>query len=360
MTKWAVFAILIVIVVAAVVVTLFVNKGHRVIKIKSFLGEVTLERDSSEKKIVKGMNLKSRDTVTTGTDGLAELLVDEDKHIVAEAETSFTIVASGNEKQGKLKIKLLYGTSLVEIDNKLKNGSSVEVETSNATLSVKGTTFKTTYDRNENKTIVEVTEGTVSVEANGKTADVEAGNTAIITDNVIEIELSGDENGESEDNGNEKVIFEQGEEKVLVLPYHYTSNGMEVYMRYTVKCLVGWKKSEDTSEVNTIERDGVKIKYALYSEDEVNDIVNGQENETGYSDITYEKNEDGDTVMCVICQNEDTKVYSVQFFKESYIGIGENKAYVSVMVYDKNNGENIESMGGNKNFISLTNDEFWN
>lgn len=49
----------------------------------SFGGQITLERGSSNKDMVVGMNLKSEDKVTTGNDGSVELFVDDDKHILA-------------------------------------------------------------------------------------------------------------------------------------------------------------------------------------------------------------------------------------------------------------------------------------
>lgn len=47
-----------------------------------------------------------------------------------------------------LKIELKYGTSLIEIENKLEDGSTFEVETPNASLSVRGTTFEARYGEN--------------------------------------------------------------------------------------------------------------------------------------------------------------------------------------------------------------------
>ena len=109
--------------VVAAVLFIVLGGGHRVIKVDEFEGDVTFERNSEEKDIVEGMNLKSEDSITTGDDGLVELLVDTDKHILAQENTSFVIISKGNEKKGKLVIKLNYGTSLVEIENKLNDKS---------------------------------------------------------------------------------------------------------------------------------------------------------------------------------------------------------------------------------------------
>lgn len=174
------------VIIAVIVVIVLVNSGHRVIKVKSYEGTVLLERSSEMKEIIKDMNLKSEDTITTGADGLIELLADEDKHILAVENTGFSIVKTGSEEKGTLKIKLNYGTSLIEIENKLPEGASFEVTTPNVALSVRGTIFEVTYIPETNTTILRVVEGIVQVDTNIETGMVNAGETVIIKDTHIE------------------------------------------------------------------------------------------------------------------------------------------------------------------------------
>ncbi|MBE5964380.1 MAG: hypothetical protein E7252_05515 [Lachnospira sp.] len=188
---FAILGIAAIIAIAIIVtVVVLVNKGHRVIKVESFSGDVVLERDDSKKDIFKNMNLKTKDVITTGEDGLIGLLVDDDKNIAATENTCFAIVSTGNEKKGALKIELKYGKSLIEIKNKLPDGSSFEVETPNATLSVRGTRFEVTYTKETKTTVLKVTEGCVQVDTKTKTDKVDAGKTAIIKDDNIEISSS--------------------------------------------------------------------------------------------------------------------------------------------------------------------------
>ena len=98
--------------------------------------------------LLKGI---SEDTVETGESSKAELLADSDKHILAEENTKFVLKATGTEKSGNITINLLYGTSLIEIENKLSEESYFEVTTPNATLSVRGTTFEVNYDEERYK-----------------------------------------------------------------------------------------------------------------------------------------------------------------------------------------------------------------
>lgn len=179
--------ILALVAIVAVVVAVVVSKGYRVIKVEEFEGEVILERASEEKEVFEGLKLKSEDTMTTEEDGLVELLVDEDKHILAKENTCFTIQSNGNNKEGKLTIELEYGTSLVEIENKLPDGYDVEVETPNASMSVRGTTFEVGYDKATKVTKLIVTEGKVKVKVKGKkeSMNVEAGEGVIIQDDEI-------------------------------------------------------------------------------------------------------------------------------------------------------------------------------
>lgn len=173
-------------IIIAIVLVVVLNKGHRVIKVESLEGAVTLERDAAANDIFVNMNLQSEDTITTGENGLIGLLADEDKHIAAVENTCFKIVSVGNEKKGTIRIELQYGTSLIQIDNKLPEGASFEVKTSNATLSVRGTIFEVTYIPETNTTILKVTEGIVQVDTNVETGMVNAGETVIITDTQIE------------------------------------------------------------------------------------------------------------------------------------------------------------------------------
>lgn len=176
---------IVVVLIAIVLVVVMMNRGHRVIKVESVEGEVELDRDSAVKEVFEDMNLRSEDMVTTGEDGLLELRADEDKYIVAIENTCFEIVSKGNAKEGRLKIKLKYGTSLIEIENKLPEGASFEVETPNAALSVRGTTFEVTYIPETNTTILKVTDGLVEAETDTESQMVPAGSTAVITDEHI-------------------------------------------------------------------------------------------------------------------------------------------------------------------------------
>ena len=154
-----VLGIVAVIVAAVVVISIRKKQSYRVIKVENIEGSAALSRDDKVDYLFKGLNLKARDMVTTATNSAVELLVDSDKHILARENTCFSIESAGNSKKGKLTINLEYGSTLIEIENKLGKDSEFNVKTPNATASVRGTTFEVSYDKEKNETTVVVEEG---------------------------------------------------------------------------------------------------------------------------------------------------------------------------------------------------------
>ncbi len=196
----------------AILLLLNGKKSYRSVKIETYEGEVKLKREGGDQKIFKGIKLIPDDKVKTKEESTAVLLVDDDKHIVAEENTCFSIHASGSEKSGSVSIHLEYGSSLITIDHKLSENSEFEVTTPNASCSVRGTTFSVSYDPDNETTIVKVTEGIVKVRGGGDSARLEAGDEAIITEDELLVSPAGgqgrgsdtDRNGSGDDGGEER------------------------------------------------------------------------------------------------------------------------------------------------------------
>ena len=203
--KICIGAVAAVIVLAVIIIMVTSKERYRLIKVKEFSGAVTVDREEGKEKnkleVFEGMKFVSRDVVTVEAGAFLELLADDDKHIGAEGDTSFAIYADGNEKAGKLRIELLYGKALFTIDNKLNDKSTFEVETPNATLSVRGTKFSVAYDQTRHRTIVEVFEGIVWAEYAGESSELQAGQSIIF-----------DENGEQSLYNNSDVTGTEGME----------------------------------------------------------------------------------------------------------------------------------------------------
>ena len=219
---------IILVIVVAVVGTIMIvqNNGHRVIKVDKVSGDASLEREDNKQEIYEGINLKSQDAIITGQDGQVELLVDSDKHIWAQENTKFKVVSSGDENKGKLKIALQYGTSLVEIEEKLPEGAFFEVETPNATVGVRGTIFETSYYEEENKTVVQVTSGVVEVISDTESVMVEAGQSAVVVDDDVEL-VDDTENTDASGESNSNVVETYVEDANLPIMYSTNSNAFE-------------------------------------------------------------------------------------------------------------------------------------
>lgn len=370
-------AIGVVVVAAVVILAIVFSGGHRVIKVESFDGEVSLERDSDEKDMVEGMNLKSKDTITTGEDGLVELLVDSDKHILARENTCFEIISSGNEKAGKLKIKLEYGTSLIEIENKLNDDSTVEVKTPNASLSVRGTTFEVSYSKEDDVTIVEVTDGVVEVSNGEETENVSEGESAVVAqDSIVVEEIIDADDGEGDDiiggndtdaDGSDEVddseagsglpegMLQYEEEPVFQIGHPDNGRISGIY----VKQLTGWDYEitgyEDTP-IDEMVRDGVRIRYWIHTEEEVNDNFDWLEEEDFLKSLDYRKNDDGDTIITAISgyENEDGSLNATyRYYKKIKDGW-----YLSLIVFSFDDPRAVSQMDIT-DFLPLTNDCYY-
>ena len=155
--------------------------GYRVIKVANYDGSVTIERSRSDVELFKGMQLIAGDTVSTGSNSWLAMLIDSDKHIGADADTTFTVHSTGNDKKGSVTIDLVSGSALFTIEEKLNEDSTFKVTTPNATLSVRGTTFIVSYNPASNTTSTTVTEGVVQATyGDGEIVELHAGEGGII------------------------------------------------------------------------------------------------------------------------------------------------------------------------------------
>ena len=182
----ALVALVIIILVAAIIFFATRNKGYRSITLKEYEGTVEVKRGDEALEIFKDLWFKSGDEASTGDDSWMALEIDLDKHLMVNPNTVFDIVATGTEEKGEINIELQQGKALVKIDNKLNDDSTFEVTTPNATMSVRGTTFTSSYDPAENESHVYVNGGCVKVESNdGQTIELNAGDSATVKDDSI-------------------------------------------------------------------------------------------------------------------------------------------------------------------------------
>lgn len=354
-------AVVVVIVSAVVGALVLFGGGHRVIKVVEYEGDVEIQRDSDEIDIFEGMKLVSEDEITTEDNSNISLLADEDKYIMARENTCFTIISEGDEKQGRLKIKLEYGQTLIDIENKLPDDYDFEVKTPNATLSVRGTTFEVTYDPQTNTTTVNVTEGKVKVESDSDSVTLAEDENAVITNDDLIASTSDngvvDNNGDNENNENnadtpvsESLLYT--DEPAFEIKDGDTKVGSGIY----VKQLADWEYEARFAEGSMFDeyvKDGVRINFSIQPKvttlgGEIREILT---------------NADGEEIITLDYYLEDISnplAKMITMYKEFHLASEpENTYYIQIMIYDEQFGKALGKDTKPEEFLELTRNEFF-
>ncbi len=347
--KILIISLVAVLVIAAVVgVVAFINSGHRVIKIEDYKGDVELERDGDEVDIFEGIKLRSEDEITTGERSEAELLCDDDKHILARENTCFTIISKGNKKEGKLEIELLYGATLIDIEEKLPDDYDFEVSTPNASLSVRGTTFEVEYNPELNKTIVNVTDGKVKVKSESGSEMIEKNQVAVIMDDDIVVTSIP-----------QGIVPEPETSRFNPLSgpaFEVEKQGTAGFSGIFVKNLEGFEFIRVGANTELV-RDGLHIRYSAVESIEDDPYFNDNDTtqtivNTDGADIRADSiNYDG--------QNGDINRAFVFYRQYRYTSEPDKSYYLKIMVYDRVGDEAIAKNETAVNYLSLTNTRFY-
>lgn len=191
------------VVVACVVLIGGKNETYRSIMVYQINGNATITRERvGEMAAYENLMLQSGDTVAVASDSSMRLKLDDDKYVLAEQDTLMNIVAEGNDENARTFIDLQKGSVTSEIQNKLKDGASYEVNTPNSIMAVRGTIFRVDVEIDENKntnTKLTVFQGTVGVKTimpDGTVSEeeikVEAGNELTVEGTPTTSEYSGE------------------------------------------------------------------------------------------------------------------------------------------------------------------------
>lgn len=177
------------------------DEGYRMMQIYQVEGTATIDRENiGSMDAYVNLNLLSGDKVSVSPDSYVRLKVDDDKYILAEAGSVFSIFTTGSDKSGKTDIQLEKGAITVEVENKLSEDSSFEVTTPNSVMAVRGTVFRISTEvdaDNKDITIVTIFDGTVTVQKRYE-------------DGTLSEE-------KPVKNGEEAVIYEEASELVIVI-----------------------------------------------------------------------------------------------------------------------------------------------
>lgn len=132
-------------VIAAAVIILIVNKeeAFRSILVYEVEGSAVIERESvGSMNAAENLYLESGDRVSIGQDSSMRMKLDDDKYVMAEADTIFSIEAEGTDVNSKTKICLEQGAITNEIQNPLSKDSQYETSTPNSVMAVRGTIYR--------------------------------------------------------------------------------------------------------------------------------------------------------------------------------------------------------------------------
>ena len=129
------------------------NESYRSIEVLEAVGENVVYRNDKEIAAYESMKLRSGDTLSVNEGGYLRMRLDEDKYVYLEGAALIQMIAEGDAKDSKTIINAELGTIVTEVQNKLSENSSFEINAPNTTMAIRGTitVVKVGYDLKEQK-----------------------------------------------------------------------------------------------------------------------------------------------------------------------------------------------------------------
>ena len=114
-------------------------------------GSAVIERESvGAMDAAENLYLESGDRVSVAADSSMRMKLDDDKYVMAEADTVFAVEAAGTDADSETKISLEQGAITNEIQHPLSEGSRYETSTPNSVMAVRGTIYRVELYVDEN------------------------------------------------------------------------------------------------------------------------------------------------------------------------------------------------------------------
>lgn len=250
--KVALIAGIVLLVILAVVAIVLINRNgkdaYRSILVYEMEGSAVIRRESiGEIDAYENLMLQSGDTVVVEKDSTMRLKLDDDKYVLVEPESEFTIVAEGDSRDSKTKIVLTRGAITNEIKSRLSDKSSYEVETPNSIMAVRGTVFRVEvyYDTEGNSfsrtSTFEGKVGTRLVMPDGAVTEDE-----VLVENGEEVLVQGTEEDSEYVGAPEEIDFTTMPQTVLQFLVELAEEGREL-------CLTKEELMELTEETENVE-----------------------------------------------------------------------------------------------------------
>ncbi len=149
--------------VAAIGITIFLINRNMILattmRLLKIEGTVTIEDASGNvKPVIDNIRFQSGDTLSTGSDGLASIGLDDTKIVTLQNDSSAQFIKNGKQ----IELKLKQGGVFFEVTQKLTDDETYEIETSNMTVGIRGTSGYVWYDESGLQSLV-ITDGKVLV-----------------------------------------------------------------------------------------------------------------------------------------------------------------------------------------------------
>lgn len=154
----------------------YLAKTMRLLRVE---GTVNIEdQKGGTKPVADNVRFQSGDALSTGSDGVASVGLDDKKIVTLNNDSRAEFVKNGKH----LELKLTKGALFFNVTEKLRSDEKFEIKTSTMTAGIKGTSGIVYYDESDDRReTIAVTDGAVEISATNpetgetKTARVEGG-----------------------------------------------------------------------------------------------------------------------------------------------------------------------------------------
>lgn len=159
-----IYAIVAVGIITAAVIGIVMSRKNlqaKTMRIVRTGGTVRLEQtEGPTKNVTKKTRFQSGDSVLTGTDGSATVEMDDTKIITLQSESR----AEFTKKNGQYELRLTKGGLFFDVSERLKEGESFDLKTTNMNVGIKGTSGYIFYDEQGRDSLI-LTDGNAIITA---------------------------------------------------------------------------------------------------------------------------------------------------------------------------------------------------
>jgi len=129
--------------IAGIILLFKQGDSFRTIQVLTADGTVTVERSGRSIAAYDGMMLRNEDRILTEENSSVFFVLDDDKYMALYENSALTLEATGIAGKTKTSLKLEYGELNAEVENKLGDDETFDVQAANSVMSIRGTAFNT-------------------------------------------------------------------------------------------------------------------------------------------------------------------------------------------------------------------------